>query len=157
MTDDRQTVWERVDERVLRWVAELPPAFSNDQIYDFPSHRSEPFAPIPDLNTGEVGAGLRRLADAGFIAGKLDRSGESWWSLRLRPRGLVYLGEWPDLELVASAATLHRALRALAEEAPVAERDALVRSAGVLGRTVDSVVRDTLGEVAHAGGAEAAT
>jgi hypothetical protein len=44
----------------------------------------------------------------------------------------------------------------LADNAPAQERDSLVRSAGVVGRTVDAVVRDTLGEVAHAG-AEAAT
>ena len=110
---------------------------------------------MPGLDTAEVGASLRRLGDAGFIAGRSDY--ESWWDLRLAPRGLVYLGEWPDLELVASAATLHRVLRAVADEAPPAERAALVRSAGVVGRTVDAVVRDTLGEVAHAGGAEAAT
>ena len=150
-------LWQRVDERVLGWVATLPPAFSTEQIYDFPTLPPELFAPLPGLDTRDVGESLRRLADFGFIAGKIDRSGESWWDLRLAPRGLVYLGEWPDLELVASAAALHRVLRALADEAPDEQRDALVRSAGVVGRTVDAVLRDTLSEVAHAGGAEAAT
>jgi hypothetical protein len=155
MAAETETMWQRVDERVLRWVAGLPPAFSNQEIYDFPAHPPQPFVPLPGLDTAEVGASMRRLSDAGFIAGRSDY--ESWWDLRLAPRGLVYLGEWPDLELVASAATLHRVLRALAEEAPAGERDALVRTAGVIGRTVDTVVRDTLGEVAHAGGADAAT
>lgn len=155
MAAENETMWQRVDERVLRWVAALPPAFSNQEIYDFPAHPPVPFAALPGLDTAEVGASLRRLADAGFIAGHADY--ESWWDLRFAPRGLVYLGEWPDLELVASAATLHRVLRAVAAEAPAQERDALVRSAGVVGRTVDAVVRDTLGEVAHAGGAETAT
>jgi hypothetical protein len=149
------TLWERVDERVLRWVAALPPAFENDSILDFPTRPPRPFEPITGLDTQEVGEALRRLYEAGFIGGKNDY--DSWYDLRLAPRGLVLLGEWPDFELAASAAALHNVLRAVAEQAPEAERDAIVRAAGVLGRTVDDVVRGTLADVAHAGGEDIAT
>lgn len=152
-----QIVWERVDGRVLRWVASLPPSFTTNEIIELPVHPPIPFDEIPGLDTGEVAAGLRRLVDAGFVAGRGEQMDMLWWDLRLAPRGLVYLGEWPDLELVASAATLHRLLRAVAAEAPRDERDALVRSAGVLGRTVDAVIRDTLSEVAHATGEDIVT
>src|SRR5687767_7021575 len=128
------TLWERVDERVLRWVAARPPTLTSSEILDFPTNPPQPFALIPELNTDEVGASLRRLHAAGFIGGKNDY--ESWHDLRLGPRGLVYLGEWPDLELVASALTLHRLMRAVADEAPAEEKDALTRAAGVVGRTV---------------------
>lgn len=148
------TVWERVDERVLTWVATLPPAFMSDEIVDFPTRPPEPFEPIAGLNTQEVGEALLRLYDAGFVGGKCDY--DSWYELRLAPKGLIYLGEWPDLELAASALTLHHLLRAVAEQAPAEEQDAIVRAAGVIGRTMDGVLRDTLTDVAHAGG-EAAT
>ena len=157
MTEHAETVWERVDERVLLWVATLPPAFTNQEPYHFPP-QPHAFAPIEGLNTREVGESIRRLVAAGFVSGvEQDRHGEDWSELRLGPRGLVYLGEWPDVELVASALTFHRLLRAVAEAAPEAERDALTRAAGVLGRTADGVIRETLGEIAHEGGAEAAT
>jgi hypothetical protein len=144
------SVWDRVDERVLLWVASLPPSFTSDEILDFPSHSPPQFEPIEGLDTREVGEALRRLYDAGFIRGKNDY--ESWFELRLGPNGLIYLGEWPDIELAASALTLHNLLRAVAEQAPVDDRDAITRAAGVVGRTVDGVIRDTLAEVAHAAG-----
>jgi hypothetical protein len=147
------TVWERVDERVLTWVATLPPAFTDDVILDFPTRPPAPFAPIEGLDTQEVGEALRRLYDAGFVGGKYDH--DSWWELRLAPKGLIYLGEWPDLELAASALTLHHVLRAVAAQAPADEKDAIIRAAGVIGRTVDGVLRETLTDVAHAGGGAA--
>jgi hypothetical protein len=149
------TLWDRVDERVLAWVAALPPAFSSSEIHDFSPRPPEPFEPLPDLDTREVGESLRRLHEAGFISGESKH--DSWWDLRLAPRGLVCLGEWPDIDLVASSITLHRVLLAVAEDAPEAERDVVTRAAGVLGRTVDGVVRDTLAEIAHEGGADLAT
>src|SRR6266540_5509492 len=55
-----------------------------------------------------------------------------WSKLRVRASGWIVLGEWPDLERVATAASLHRLLRALADDAPEEERGALVRAAGVV-------------------------
>lgn len=147
------TTWQRVDEPVLRWVASLPPSLTTGEILDL-SHRAET-SPVEGLEPLEVDRSLRRLLDGGFISGNGDAM-NLWWRLRLAPRGLVYLGEWPDIELVASAATLHRVLRTLAEDAPEDERDAVNRAAGVVARTVDGVLRDTLAEVAHGAGEELA-
>jgi hypothetical protein len=149
------TTWDLVDERVLRWVASLPTAFSNDEIYDFPVQPPEAFAPLRGLNTQEVGEALRRLHDAGFIGGKSEY--EAWYELHVAPNGLIYLGEWPDLSLAASALALHRLLRDIAAQAPEQERNTLTRAAGVLGRTGDAVLRDALSEVIHAGGEDLAT
>lgn len=146
-----ETTWERVDEQVLRWVATLPPAFTNEEILDFRQrHAHEPFEAIPELSRREVYESLVRLHGGGFIGAKGDF--ESLYDLRLAPRGLVYLGEWPDIELVTSAVTMHRLLRAAAEQAPEEERGALERTAGVLGRTASGVLRDTIGEIAHEAG-----
>jgi hypothetical protein len=146
--------WERVDERVLHWVATLPPSRSSRVIYDFRSNSEEP-GPIEGLTPPEIDRSLRRLHQERFVNGQCDPLGR-WWRLRLGPVGLVYLGEWPDVELVTSAAMIHRVLRAIAEIAPAGEKDAVTRAAGVVGRTVDGVVRDTLGEIAHDVGSELA-
>lgn len=152
------TLWEDVDERVLRWVFSLPPSFENMEIIDFPTREPVPFAPIKKLNSRTVTESLQRLHGFGFIDGQ---SGgtlgglEHWHSLRVTYRGLIYLGEWPDLDLVASASTLHHVLQAVAEDAPEEEQKALKRAAGVLGRTADAVVRDTITSVAGSAGAEA--
>jgi hypothetical protein len=43
--------------------------------------------------------------------------------------------EWPDLDRVATAASLHQLLRALSEDAPKEDQNALRRAAGVVART----------------------
>jgi hypothetical protein len=149
-----ESTWDRVDDRVLRWVATLPPAFTNQEIVELSVRPPRPFDPIPGLDTQEVGESLRRLGDAGLVSGKTEYG--DWWELRLAPRGLIYLGEWPDVDLVASTVALHRLLNAAAEDALPEERDALRRAAGVVSRTMGDVLRDTLGEVAHRGGEEIA-
>lgn len=69
--------------------------------------------------------------------------------------GWIVLGEWPDLDRIATAASIHRLLRALSDEAPEQERDALRRAAGVVARTADEVVRGTTADVARTLGREA--
>jgi hypothetical protein len=65
-------------------------------------------------------------------------------------------GEWPDLDRVATAAGMHRLLRALAEDAPEEEASALRRAAGALSRTANDVIPSTAAELAHDAGREAA-
>ena len=145
-----ETLWERVDERVLRWVASLPPSL-NVEIFDLEIRDPEPFDPIEGLDTREVDASLDRLVNHGLIDGRAAKAMQTtmWSSLRITARGLVVLGEWPDLERVATAASLHRILRALAEDAPEGDRRALQRAAGVASRTASDVIRNTASELAH--------
>jgi hypothetical protein len=82
--------------------------------------------------------------------------GNSTWSrLRVTAAGLIVLGEWPDLDRVATASSLHELLRALSEDAPE-ERSALRRTAGSVARTADEVLRGTAADIAGAAGEEAA-
>jgi hypothetical protein len=152
------TVWDEIDDGVLRWVFALPPSFDTHEILDFPINEPIPFGPIPELDTGAVTKSLERLRGHGLIAGECSRwfGGDGWHDLRVTARGLMYLGEWPDLDLVATAASMNQLLRLAAAEAPETDRPVLLRAAGVVGRTVDGVVRGTLAEVAHAGGEEIA-
>lgn len=70
-----------------------------------------------------------------------------WWRLRVTAVGLQVLGEWPDLDRVASAVSLRNVLLQLAGEAPQDEQKSLKRAAGLLGRTSAAVVRDALAEL----------
>ncbi len=152
------TLWDDVDERVLRWVFSRPPSFDNMEVLDFPTRDPVAFEPLEGLDTRTLTESLLRLHGHGLIDGE---SGgtlggiEHWHSLRVTALGLVYLGEWPDLDLVARASTIHHVLRVAAEGAPEQEQSALKRAAGVLGRTADAVVRDTITNVAGSAGAEA--
>jgi hypothetical protein len=118
-----------------------------------------PFEAIPDLNSREVDESLRRLLSYGLIDGRASDAMQStaWSSLRLTAQGLIALGEWPDLDRVASAATLHRILHAVADQAEDEDaRSALIRTAGVVSRTSDDVLRSTASELAHDLGKEIA-
>ena len=72
----------------------------------------------------------------------------TWTNLRLTSLGLVAIGEWPDLDLIASAAGIHDVLDALADAAPEEERSFLRRTAGTVGRLGDEIVRSTLSGIA---------
>ena len=120
------------------------------EIFDLRARWGE--SPIVGLEAQEVEAALRRLAGAGFIAGNTDA--DMWWRLRLAPNGLRYFDEWPDVENAVSSATIRRVLRELAEQAPSETRDAVARTAGVVGRTVDGILRDALAEIAHDAGGD---
>jgi hypothetical protein len=62
--------------------------------------------------------------------------------------GLVAIGEWPDLDRIASAVGIHDVLDALADAAPEEDRSFLRRAAGLVGRLGDEIVRTTLSRIA---------
>lgn len=151
-----QTLWERVDEPVLRWVASLGSPFEVD-VVKLPSRDPQPFEPVAGIDTLEAHDSLMRLCSHGLIDG--DQSGtvgyRTWVKLRITARGLIVLGEWPDLDRVVTAAGLHGLLTAISEDAPEGVRSSLRRAAGVVGRTADDVVRGTAVGVARTLGREA--
>lgn len=125
---------------------------ATSEIWDFRGG-TDGDAPVDGVEPANVDAALHRLESAGFISGNSDPGMRLWWRLRLAPNGLVYLGEWPDVELATSSAALRTVLRTLADDAPADERDALARAAGFVGRTMDGVLRDTVNTLARDAGA----
>lgn len=154
---EEQTLWERIDEPVLRWVASLPSPFDIG-ILKLATREPEPFEDVPGIDTFEAHESLMRLSSHGLVDG--DQSGtigyRLWGKLRITAQGLIVLGEWPDLDRVATAAALHRLLRAMSDEAPEEARSVLRRAAGVVARTADDVVRGTAVDVARTLGREVA-
>jgi hypothetical protein len=151
------TLWETIDEPMLRWVAARPPSL-DVEIHQFPLREPEPFPDVDGLDSRDANESLLRLQSANLIDGIHGRTmgGDHWTELRVTAHGWIVLGEWPDLDRVATAASIHRLLRALADDAPEDDATALRRAAGVASRTVDAVVRDALAEVAHGAGEELA-
>lgn len=142
--------WTEVDERVLRWVAEKPPVLEQpSEIPEFPITDPVPFAEIEGLDSRQVSDALYRLTLHGFVAGGEDNMGNftMWWQLRLAPRGLHYLGEWPDLDKIGSALSVRNVLLELAKDAPPEEEKALKRTGGLISRTAGEVVQDALSEL----------
>ena len=152
-----QTLWERVDERVLRWVFGLPSTLEHI-MYTLHEREPVPDDEVPGLDSREINESLHRLESHGLIDGTPHPTSHdtSWTQLRITAPGLRVLGEWPDLDLVASAATFHHVLRRLAEDAPDEEKSALVRAAGTISRTAEAVVQDTVTSIAGSLGKEAA-
>jgi len=148
------TLWDRVDGPILRWVATLGSA---DRV-DLELREPEPFEPIPGLTSLDVQQSLRRLRSHGLIDGTESPAfgNSTWMHLRVTAGGLIVLGEWPDLARVASAASLHRLLRALSDDAPKADQTALRQAAGVVGKYGDEVLRGAAADVAGAAAEEAA-
>jgi hypothetical protein len=70
-----------------------------------------------------------------------------WWRLRVTGLGLQVLGEWPDLDRIASAVSIRNVLVELSNDALPEEQKALKRAAGLLGRTSAEAVRDALAEL----------
>jgi hypothetical protein len=153
-----QTLWDRADEPILRWVAALSSALDPTAPLVLELGEPEPFPDVPSLTSQDVQESLRRLKSHGLIDGhEAAAMGSSTWSsLRVTAPGLVVLGEWPDLDRVATAASLHQLLRALSDAAPDADRTALRRAAGVVARYADDVLRGTAADVAGAAAEEVA-
>ena len=152
-----ETVWEQVDEPVLRWVLARPRPEQGVIAWKFEREGGKT-PELPGLADRAIHESLARLHDAGFVDGNLSTTSGHWhWtSLRVTAQGLIILGEWPDLDRVAQAASIHRLLRALSDDAPPDEQDALRRAAGVVSRTAGDVVLDTATEIARSLGEEAA-
>ncbi len=144
------TLWHEVDERVLRWVFSLPPSWEMHS-HDFELVEPAPFDPIPGLDSRQVHESLARVVSFGLIDGDEGPAMQStmWSKLRVTARGMIVLGEWPDLDRVAAAAAIHRLLAALAEGAPSDEQPALRRAAGTVAHLGDDVVRGTAADIAR--------
>jgi hypothetical protein len=150
------TIWQEIDEPVLRWVASLPSTLSME-MFELALVEPVPFEAIPGLDSRQVHDALSRLGSHGFIDGRESPSMQKtvWNALRVTAQGLTVLGEWPDLDRVASATAIHRLLGALAEGAPDDEKSALRRAAGVISRTADEVIEGTVADIAASAGREA--
>ena len=125
--------------------------------YDFDTRPPEEIPELDGLPGDEFDRSLQRLHEHGFLDGYRSEtmSGNvTWLRLRVTAPGLIVLGEWPDLDRIASALGIHELLNALAEAAPEEERGVLRKAAGLAGRSGDAVIRATLAQVSGAAGKE---
>lgn len=102
-------------------------------------------------DNAEVDAALVRLADHMLIAGdRVETTGYArWGSGRLRAQGRILLGEWPDLDRIASATELQTLVALLAEGADdAADRAALRQTAGAVARIGEGVIEETIASIA---------
>jgi hypothetical protein len=73
------------------------------------------------------------------------RGGSIWSQLRVKADGLIILGEWPDLDRVASAQGVVVLLTELAAETTNPEdQKTLRRAAGAVGRLGEGIVDSAL-------------
>jgi hypothetical protein len=144
------STWDEVDERVLRWLFEQDsnPDWGGrtDNLVLRPAPEPQP-AFAGDLDARQVDEALTRLQGYDLIAGERGATTHhAYWSrLRVKAKGLILLGEWPDLDRVASAQGLTVLLVELANEAQDPDdRTALRRTAGAVGRLGDGIVNSTI-------------
>jgi hypothetical protein len=145
------SAWDETDERVLRWAFERPTTLEDAQILELELSEPEPFPELPGINSRQVSKALYRLASADLITAEFrDRARYvDWWHIRVAPLGLIVLGEWPDLERIASAVGIRELLLELAGAAKNDDDEAaLRRAAGLVGRTGSDVVRQTIATLA---------
>jgi hypothetical protein len=146
-------VWDEVDDRVLRWLLDrdADPEWGGrtDNLLFRPA--PEPQATFEnDLDARQVDEALSRLHGHGLIAGVRGATThyEYWSQLRLTAQGLILLGEWPDLDRVASAQGLTVLLAELADEASEEDdKKALRQTAGAIGRLGEGIVSSTVASV----------
>ncbi len=143
------STWTEIDERVLRWLLDQDsnPDW-NGRIKLVVHGEPQPFRDLNgEIDSRQADEALTRLQSYGLIAGV--RTGTvmvAFWSgLRLAPRGLILLGEWPDLDRVASLEGLQAVFAGLAKQAEDADdRTALRRTAGAIGRLGEGIVDSTI-------------
>jgi hypothetical protein len=145
-----ESIWERIDLPVLRYVQEFP--YNMEWRFD----RSGPTEELPELEGEEVDESLRRLRDHGLVwwHDRTETSGFfSYVRLRLTPDGLRVLGEWPPSEEAQLGAALVQVLLALADDAQEPEAKPVRRAAGAVGRFANDVLFDVAkGELNKMGG-----
>lgn len=152
------SLWDSVDNRVLRWVFDDWGSSLENVVYQFDTRPSEEIPELDGLPGDEFDRSLQRLCEHGLLDGHRSEamSGNVRWTrLRVTAPGLIVLEEWPDLDRLVSAVGIHELLNALAEAAPEEERGALRKTAGLAGRFGDAVIRATLAQVSGAAGKEA--
>jgi hypothetical protein len=144
------STWDEVDELVLRWLfaQDANPDWGGrtDNLVLRPTPEPQP-AFDGELDARQVDEALTRLRGYEVIAGERGATTHyAFWSqLRVRAKGLILLGEWPDLDRVASAQGLTVLLTELANEAQDPDdRTALRRTAGTVGRLGDDIVNSTI-------------
>jgi hypothetical protein len=148
------STWTEIDECVLRWLLDQDSNPDWDGRIKLVVHgESQSFRDLNgEIDSRQADEALTRLHSYDLIAGV--RTGTVivalWSGLRLAPRGLILLGEWPDLDRVASLEGLQAVFAGLANQAEDAgDRTALRRTAGAIGRLgegiVDSAI-ESLGE-----------
>lgn len=144
------STWDEIDELVLRWLLaqEADPHWTG-MIRDLVM-RPEP-EPQPafdgELDALQVDEALTRLAEHGFIAGDRNETTHYaiWSDLRVKADGLIVLGEWPDLNRVATAQSIVALLAELAIEASDPDyKKALRKAAGVVDRLGEDIIGSTL-------------
>ena len=145
-----ESTWDRIDLPVLRYVHGFP--YDMEWRFD----RRGPTEELPEFEGEEVDESLRRLHGHGLV----------WWHdrtetigffsyvrLRLMPRGLRVLGEWPPSEEAQLGTALVQVLLTLANDAEEPEAKPLRRAAGAVGRFASDVVFDVAkGELNKMGG-----
>lgn len=150
-------LWDDIDEPVLRWVHALPPILEQERTYEMAIREPVECHDIPGLRSDDVHASLVRLLDHKLISAENTHhsAGARWYSLRVSVQGLVVLGEWPDLDRVASVASLQLLLQEFAEASETSEeKTALRRAVGAIGRIGEDIVKGTWTSVAGGVGSE---
>src|SRR4051812_32993505 len=116
------STWSDVDEPVLRWVGSLDSTFLPQPIgfrLGLRDGIEDPSEEVPSLSSELVDESLRRLLDHGLISGRRKEAigFADWARLRITGQGRQVLGDWPDLDRVASVEGMQLLLDALADEA----------------------------------------
>jgi hypothetical protein len=146
------TTWTEIDEPILRWFLEREedPEWTG-RLHLTMRPQPEPLPEFGGLDNMQVDAALVRLQDHMLISGeRTETTGYARWSwLRLRAEGLILLGEWPDLDQIASAIGLQTLIAALADDVDDAEdRRSLRQTAGAVGRLGEGVIEETIASIA---------
>jgi hypothetical protein len=147
------STWTESDEPVLRWLREQRPSFL-PEIWNLQLglRRSvEPPDEVAGLDSEQMDLALTRLFDHGLIDGRRQETiGYAYWSaLRLTARGMQVLGEWPDLDQLASAMGTKALLDEMAKSAEDPEdKRALRRMIGVIGELGEGVAMNALNAAA---------
>lgn len=121
---------------------ERPPTLEETEILDFALTEPDPFSPLDGIDTQQVSEALYRLPSADLITADYENYGRSasWWHLRVAPLGLKVLGEWPDVERIASAVGIRELFLHLAYAARPHNQPPLRRAAGLVARTSGEIV-----------------
>ena len=102
------------------------------------------------MDSEHLDQALVRLLEHGLVDGKRQETigFASWTGLRVTARGMQVLGEWPDLDQLASAVGVKMLLNELAKSAPNEEQSSLRRMVGVIGDVGEGVAMSTLNATA---------
>lgn len=147
------STWTEIDEPVLRWLREEPPSFLPETWnLRLGLRRSvEPPDEVAGLDSEQMDLALTRLFDHGLIDGRRQETvGYAYWSaLRLTARGMQILGEWPNLDQLASALGMKALLDEIAMSAEDPEdKRALRRMIGLIGDLGEGVAMNALNAAA---------